>query len=64
MDFSTNILNGKAVCPWCGGEFPSNEPRPSCNECECCFCSEWCRTQHHLGSRVPLAHDFSKPLAE
>lgn len=51
-------------CPWCKKTFPSNEPRPSCNECECCFCSEECRAAAHAEHRAEAAHDYNKPLEE
>jgi len=51
-----------AICPWCKAPFPSNEPRPSCNECEQCFCSDDCRGQFHIGNT--LAHNFAAPIAE
>lgn len=52
-----------AECPWCRGAFRSDEPRPGCNVCECCFCSERCRAEFHR-STVMLPHDFNQPLPE
>lgn len=51
-----------SICPGCSVEFPSNDPRPGCHECECCFCSTPCRAAYHRAQK--LDHDFNKPLSE
>lgn len=58
--FSAEPFN--PLCTMCRNEFPGNEPRPSCNECECCFCSVDCRERFH--STGLHWHDYSKPLAD
>jgi len=55
-------MSQPAHCPNCGMAFPAHKPMPGCNECECCFCSVECRTEHHLLEK--LEHDYSKPMQD
>ena len=57
-----DCIENAAICPWCQAPFPSSEPRPSCNECEQCFCSGDCMSDFHIDNT--LAHDYSKPLTD
>lgn len=50
-------------CPQCDKDMKYNEPLPSCNECECCFCSEECRELFHLEEETDW-HDYTKPLPD
>lgn len=62
IDFS-KIIEFKHHCPGCDKEIPGNEPRPSCNECESCFCSEECREKFHCGEEMSK-HDYNAPFPE
>jgi len=67
----------RSTCPGCGTEIPNNQPLPSCNECDCCFCSEECRHDYHHPTALcddegcemahiehvcVKLHNYSKPL--
>lgn len=50
----------RAKCPHCAASFASNEVRPSCNECESCFCTYGCREAFHAS----MPHNYTKPLEQ
>jgi hypothetical protein len=60
IDFS-QISEYIAKCPHCDKQMPSDEPRPSCNECECCFCDIECREAFH-SKEERHTHDYNKDL--
>lgn len=49
-------------CPQCERKFDYRIPKPGCNECECCFCSEDCRNVYHRVNG--LIHNYDKPLED
>lgn len=55
MDLSIHV-----DCPNCQKEFDGLGP--SCNECECCFCSELCRKRFH--DLREIEHDFDQSLED
>ena len=53
-----------AECPWCKGKFQSNIPKPGCQECEACFCSDECRTLFHYVHKLVHSYQFGKAPPE